>query len=274
MDPFLMEAVRHILHVGEPLSVKGLLSPFSVLPGEPVQHQRVQPELPFPVALRHRKDLLLGLVPLLGLDISVGPLRQERGLPGQITVAADHLVQIFPRDKIIIHFRIRFRIEIRAVLGILKNSRASGREQKSVISVGNKERNGDLAVGLMQILHGAPQVQHTLLVLAQPVEAFLFLKSQMQPGMVQLLVKFLLYLPHHFFHAVCSNDLLRRHVPAFRDAVGIELLQLPGILFPLRQKELPVRVQIADCRVGTGNLQRQPVRRDPDPFFPFLKVPA
>ena len=270
MHVFPMQRIRHGGRIGKTLRIEGFLAPQVPCPGHPVQHQRIQPDAAPAEFLRRLHKLLRRLIPLLGLDIAECPFRKHGCLSRQSTELSDHLIRA-ARQKIIIQIFIRFRVKIGTVLRIVKHRCSLGGQQDTIAVSGKEQRNGNLQIGLMQVLGGMPQIPYAFLRLPQSVQPLPRRKIQIQPGTTQLPVKY----PVRFLNSLL--DPVRRchflHPGVFIDhrAEGIIIFRIFALPCPFRQKRRTIRTLIADGAGVTCRDQMKLRRFQPD--FPVVFRP-
>ena len=270
MHILLMQRARHGRRIGEALRIEGFLAPQIPCPGHPVQHQSVQPDAPPAEFLRRLHKLLRRLIPLLGLDIAKRPLRKHGRPPRQSTELSDHFIRV-SRQKIIIQIFIRFRVKIRTVLRIVKYRRSLSGQQDTIAVSGKEQRNGNLQIGLVQVLGGMPQIPYAFLRLPQSVQPLSRHKIQIQSGTAQLPVKY----PVRFLNSLL--DPVRRchflHAGIFIDhrAESIVFFCCFALPCPFRQKRRSVRALIPDGAGVTRHDQMKLRRFQPD--FPVVFRP-
>ena len=103
-----MDRVHHPLGVGKTFRVEFMASPRILLPVQPVDDDVVDGNPTFAEFLQGREHLLLRVVLFTTLPITHCPLRHNRALAGQCTIAADHLVHIVAIYEVIVYLVLHF----------------------------------------------------------------------------------------------------------------------------------------------------------------------
>ena len=274
MHILLMQGIRHRTRIRKTGRIKTLLPPHAVLPGTPVQNKRIQSKAPVPEFPGHIQDLLLCFIPLLRLNETISPSRQHGRFSGKQPIPADDFIHGAPGNKVIIHFLIRFRIEIGTILRILEYGGTACGKKDSIAIGGHQEGNGYLQIRLMEILHASPQIQQTFLRLPKPIKPFRLLPLQVKAGVIQLLVKYHTCFLDNTLYAVSRLHLFYFGILINYRFIRIKFLQLPAVLFPLRQKHPPVPFQITDTARPLIHLQGKLLRIQDHPAFLLLTGPA
>ena len=110
----LMKLVYHPLGIRKSFGIVGFLSPFIVLPTDPVKDNAVHSDTELSGFFNGIKDLFLILIAFLRLDISKAPLGKKRRLSGKESISGHNLVHISGYE-VIVRFLIRFSINVGSV---------------------------------------------------------------------------------------------------------------------------------------------------------------
>ena len=165
-----MQLRGQTVRVGEARQVERLLSPLSVLPGQPVLDYEPERDIPAAVFLDYRDKLVGAFVTLLRLTVAVSPLRQQRRASGQQTVAAMDVADISAGDEVVIELVDRVAPDVLADLGILEGHERPAVEQEAVALGRYERRHAGFHVVLIEVAVMTTQVADSLLVRAEAVE--------------------------------------------------------------------------------------------------------
>ena len=112
--------------------VERLLSPLSVRPVFPILDDHRQRHVPFAVFPDHLQEFLLGVIVLLGLDVTQGPIGQWRGFAGQTAKMGHQPVKLGPQENEEIQLVHRVDLEEGEFPAIVKDHSGAGVNQEAV----------------------------------------------------------------------------------------------------------------------------------------------
>ena len=173
MEVQSVERLHHLGRLGVAHGIPDHAAPVAHgAPVVPVLDDVVDGDPALAVFLRHCQHLVLGVVVLLALPVSVGPLAVHGGGTRQIAVTSDGAIDVVALDHIVVEAVTDVRGDGQPIGPVLEDGLGSVVPQKSVALGGNQEGRGGLRVGLHQGHRAAPVVHVPILMLSKAVDAF------------------------------------------------------------------------------------------------------
>jgi len=169
MDVFVVEGLEQAGDVGIEAGNEGEVA--AVGPPMPVLHDGVEGNVLVAVLDGDLEELAGALVSVFGLEEAVGPLAEERRLPGHCAILVDDLVHLRAVEEVVVdgvacvggedHFAVEAVVELGSGGGVPEQAVALG---------GDEQRYGDLGIGLRELDDVVAEVHRAALMLAKPVE--------------------------------------------------------------------------------------------------------
>jgi len=169
---------HHLAGVREALRIKRLLPPQVFRPGQPVEHNAIQGDLPRAVFLDHLDQLGLRLISLFRLDVAIGPLGQHALPAGQPAHSRDDLVEFRAIEEIKIHLVFYVAPVIGSILVVVEIPQGTAIEKEGIPPGGDEHRHGNLQVVMVHQLAIPAVVEDPFLVLAQAIDRLAFGQDQ------------------------------------------------------------------------------------------------
>src|SRR6476620_1969094 len=101
MQVFGMQLIHHLFGLGIILLIELHRAPAVFAPVLPVLNQRIAWNFSLSEFGSDIENFLLAVIPLPTLQVTVGPLRKQRRLPGKLTVVGDDTIQLGAIKKVV-----------------------------------------------------------------------------------------------------------------------------------------------------------------------------
>ena len=170
----------HAERVRETHRVERLLAPGVASPRLPVQHDAVQRQPTTAVLAGDGEQVRLALIPLLRLHVAEGPPREHGRRPGQRPELSHDLVEARPEHHVVVQLLVDVAPEIRPEGVVVESDQRGAVEEDAVAAGRHEDRHGHLEVLLVEVLVLAAEVEHALLVRAQPVQGLPVGKAELE----------------------------------------------------------------------------------------------